>query len=440
MQKRGGIIVSSGFGNKRWYIIGMLTVCYTILYMDRSCMSMAGPAMMKHFNWSATQYGLVSTAFFIGYACTQLPGGWLADRFGGGKVTMIGALWWSLFVFLTPFGSTLGLMVIIRIAMGWGEGVSLPAMTSIVAQWMPKKESGLAQGLSLMGVAIGIAVAMPISAWIISKWGWEMVFYSFAFIAPIWVIIWWKYGKDKPEEHPAISKAEIEYIRADQGCQSEDLNQAMTVTSKDIFSTPSVWTGAISFFCTNYLFYLFMTWLPTYFVRGRGFEMGTSAIYTMMPYIVAIFTYPLGGWLADQAAKKLGHNMGRKLFPLLGMVGAGILLIFGSQATNANMAVALISASNGVLCLTMGGYYSMPIVFSPTNAGKIVGLYATCATIGGITAPLLTGIVVDAYGYDYALYLGAGLSIMGALILLTSQVKPILPSAGRSKNLQRNLA
>lgn len=423
--------MSSGVGNKRWYIIGMLTLCYMILYMDRSCMSMAGPAMMKHFNWTATQFGLVSTAFFIGYACTQIPGGWLADRFGGGKVVMIGAIWWSLFVFLTPFGSTIGMMVLIRIAMGWGEGVSLPAMTSIIAQWVPKKESGFAQGLSIMGVALGIAITMPLSAWIIKHWGWQMVFYSFAFIAPLWVLLWWKYGKDKPEQHPGVSKTELDYIRADQRGGTGDSGQAAALTSKDIFSTVSVWTGAISFFCTNYLFYLFMTWLPVYFVRGRGFEMGTSAIYTMMPYIVATFTYPFGGWLADQAAKKFGHNMGRKLFPLLGMVGAGILLIFGSKATSPNAAVALISASNGVLCLTMGGYYSMPIVFSPTNAGKIVGLYATCATIGGITAPLLTGIVVDAYGYNYALYLGAGLSILGALILLTSQVKPIIPRADR---------
>lgn len=427
--------MNSRIGNKRWMIIIMLTLCYTILYMDRSCMSMSGPAMMKHFNWSATEFGLVSTAFFIGYACTQIPGGWLADRFGGGKVTMIGALWWSLFVFLTPFGSTLGLMVAIRIAMGWGEGVSLPAMTSIIAQWMPKKESGLAQGLSLMGVALGIAAAMPLSAWIIKNWGWQTVFYSFAFIAPVWVVIWWKYGKDKPEQYPTITKEEIAYIRSDQGRPTEAA-EAVPLTSKDIFSTPSVWTGAISFFCTNYLFYLFMTWLPAYFVRGRGFEMGTSAIYTMMPYIVATFTYPIGGWLADRAAEKFGHNMGRKLFPLLGMVGAGILLVFGSQATNATSVVALISASNGVLCLTMGGYYSMPIVFSPTNAGKIVGLYATCATIGGITAPLLTGIVVDAYGYNYALYLGAGLSILGALILLTSQVKPIVPKANRLNSMK----
>ncbi len=269
---------------------------------------------------------------------------------------------------------------------------------------------------------------MPLSAWIIKTWSWQTVFYSFAFLAPIWVIIWWKFGKDKPEDHPEMSEEEIKYIRADQEVQVDNFGQAISLTSKDIFFTVSVWTGAISFFCTNYLFYLFMTWLPTYFVKGKGFAMGTSALYTMMPYIVATFTYPFGGWLADQAAKKFGHNIGRKIFPLIGMVGAGILLIFGTQASSPISAVALISASNGVLCLTMGGY---SIIFSPKNAGKITGLYATCATIGGITAPLITGIVVDTHGYNYALYLGAGISIIGAVILLTSQVRPIVPISER---------
>lgn len=423
---------NGNIGNKRWEIVLLLTLCYLILYMDRSCMSMAGPSMMNHFGWNASQYGIVSTAFFIGYACTQIIGGWLADRFGGGKIVMIGAIWWSIFVFLTPFGATLGLMIIIRIIMGMGEGVSLPAMSTIIAKWVPKKESGLAWGMSIMGVSMGIALAMPLSAWIIKTWNWQMVFHSFAFLAPIWVIIWWKFGKDRPEDYSTISKEELEYIRTIESDDKENLDESANLTSKDIFSTPSVWTGALSFFCTNYLFYLFMTWLPTYFVKGRGLEMGTSAIYTMMPYIVATFTYPLGGWLADKAAKRFGHNWGRKLFPLIGMLGAGILLILGSKATNAVSAVTLISASNGVLCLTMGGYYSMPIIFSPKNAGKITGLYATFATVGGILAPTLTGIVVDSYGYNTALYLGAGISILGAIILLTSQVKPIVPISKRN--------
>lgn len=407
-------------GNKRWGIIFLIVLCYVVLYMDRSCMSIAGPVMMRHFNWTATEYGLVSTAFFIGYGCTQLLGGWLADRYGGGKVVMIGALWWSVFVFLTPFGSTLGLMILIRIAMGWGEGVTLPANSSIVAQWMPKKESGLAQGLCLMGVPIGMVVTMPLSIWIMQTWSWQMIFYSFAFIAPFWVLLWLKYGANRPEQHPAISQEELAYIREDQGSQDPAASTA-NLTARDIFSTGSVWSCAIAYFCANYLLYLFMTWLPNYFALGRHLDMAKTGLYSMFPYIVATFTYPLGGYLADRAAKKFGDNIGRKLYPIAGMIAAGFLLVIGSQAPGAAAAMALISASNGLLCLTMGGFYSMPMVFSHKNAGKITGLFATFATIGGISAPTITGFIIDYFGsYEYALFLGAGIAVAGAVILLTT--------------------
>lgn len=415
-------------GNKRWLIIVQFLLCYLVLYMDRSNMSIAGPSMMKEFNWTATQFGLVSTAFFMGYACTMIIGGWLADRFGGGKVIIFGALWWSVFVFLTPFGTSLGLMVIIRMVMGMGEGVALPAISSMVAKWIPKKEAGLAQGICLVGVPLGITLTMPLAAWIIQVHSWKMVFWTFAFTAPIWILIWLRFGKDKPENDPNLSKEELAYIKSTQGGSQEMAGRYTALTPKDIFSTPSVWTGAVSFFCTNYLFYLFMTWLPTYFMKGRGLQLGQSALYTMMPYIVAVFTYPIGGYLADKAAAKFEDNIGRKIFPVFGMISAGILLILGSRAANAVNAVALISASNGLLCLTMGGYYSMPMVFSRKNAGKITGLWSTFATIGGITAPLLTGVVVDAYGYTFALYLGACISIIGSLILLMMvRIKEIKP-------------
>lgn len=426
--------MNSKIGNVRWFIIAQFLLCYTVLYMDRSNMSIAGPSMMKEFNWAGTEFGLVSTSFFIGYACTMILGGWLADKYGGGRVVIFGSLWWSLFVFLTPFGTSLGSMVVIRMMMGMGEGVALPAISSIIAKWVPKQEAGLAQGICLVGVPLGIALTMPIALWLIQNWGWQMIFWTFAFIAPFWVLIWLKYGKDKPENHPMISQAELEYIKAEQSDSKSITNHAVDVTSKDIFSTLSVWTGAISFFCTNYLFYLFMTWLPTYFVRGRGLQLSQSAIYTMMPYMVAIITYPIGGYLADKAAVKFGHNIGRKIFPIIGMIAAGILLILGSQAASAFNAVMLISASNGLLCLTMGGYYSMPIVFSRKNAGKITGLWATFATVGGIASPLLTGIVVDSYGYNVALYLGAGMSILGSLILLlTVRIKEIVPKVNLIK-------
>lgn len=424
-------------GNKRLGIIVLLALCYLVLYMDRSNMSMAGSSMMKYYDWSATEFGLVSTAFFIGYAITQMPGGRLADKFGGGKIVMFGALTWSVFVFLTPYGSTLAMMMFIRAMMGIGEGMSLPAIHSILAKWVPKKETGKATGFVQAGIPVGIAITMPIATWIIQTWNWQMVFHTFAFLGPVWVVIWWKFGKDTPAQHSKITNQELEYIHADQGSQRHLNQNGGILTKKEILSTKSVWFCALSYFCANYLFFLFMTWLPTYFVNGRGLNLQSSSLYSMLPYLVSIFTYPIGGYLADAASRKFGQNIGRKLFPIIGLSVAGIFLLLGSRATSVGAAVTLISASNGFLTLTMGGFFTMPMVFSQKNAGMITGVFTTLGTVAGILAPSVTGFIIDISGkYDFALYVGAFVAITGAVLLLTlCKVAPIEKVTDNEKSL-----
>ena len=420
--------MAAKLGNRRWFTMALFFLCYTVLYMDRACISMAGPSMIEYYGWTRTEFGLASTAFFLGYASTMILGGTLADRFGGGIVVCVASLWWSVFVFLTPIpaGSALIMMIAIRALMGAGEGVALPAMTSMIAKWVPKKESGLAQGVTLIGVATGLALTMPLAAWIINTWSWQTVFHVFAFLAPVWVLIWWKWGYQRPELDPHITKEELAYIQAKPEEASDDEDAAdQQLTSKQVFAIPAVWIGAASFFCTNFLFYLFMSWLPTYFADGRGLSLSNSAISSMMPYVAAVFTYPIGGWLADKCAIKYGHNTGRKIFPWVGQFAAGILLYFATQAESVFAATALVSASNGFLCLTMGGYYSMPIIFSKKHAGKIVGLWGTFATFGGIFSPTITGVLVDAFGYNTALIFGASVAIMGGVLLCFVKIRPI---------------
>ncbi|TWH47875.1 MFS transporter [Sporomusa sp. KB1] len=417
--------MSPKIGNKRWYIVAMLVLCFTFMYLGRASISIAGPVLMKEYGWTGTQFGLVSTAFFIGYALTMLPAGWLSDRFGATKVIVIGTLLWSVFTLLTPFGAAaISSLIFIRVVVGLGQGVTLPATSSLVARWVPKQEAGKAQGWTLIGVPLGVVLTMLTGVYLIQNYNWQTIFYLFAILGPIWCIIWAKFGKDRPDLHSSISKEELEYIVSGQGSKDSG-GQAVSLTAKEIFSNISVWGAIIAYFCYNYVFYLLLTWLPTYLAVGRGFTLVKSGYYTMIPYLVAMITYPLGGILTDWASQKFGENIGRKLFPVCGLIIGGIALIFGAQASNANMAIGLIAASMGCLTITQGGFFSIPIIFAPKNAGTIVGMYGFIGTMAGISAPLVTGMVVDSYGYSYALFLGSSMAILGAIILLTAKVKQI---------------
>ncbi|SDE55989.1 MFS transporter [Sporomusa acidovorans] len=406
-------------GNKRWIIVTLMLLSYAVMYISRTSMSIAGPVMMKDFNWSATQFGLVSTAFFIGYALTMMPAGYLADRFGSGKIMVFGILLYSLFTFLTPFGATIGMLILLRAIVGIGQGVILPCNGSLLAQWVPKKESATAQGVVMIGTPMGITLTMPLAIFFMQNYNWQTVFYAFAFLGPIWILLWSRLGKNKPELHPSISKEEVEYIKNDQG-PVEISGAAAAVAPGDVFKNVSVWTSALAYFTSNYLFFLFFAWLPTYFVNGRGFTLVKSGYMTMIPYMFAMIAYPLGGILADKAAKKFGNNMGRKLYPVIGLIGAGVFLILGTRVGSAEGAIMLITISIFFLSITQAPFFSMPPIFSSKNAGKIIGLYGFCGTCAGLSAPILTGAIIDyTKSYDYAMYFGSAVAIVGALILLT---------------------
>jgi sugar phosphate permease len=402
----------------RWWIAILLFLSYVVWYMDRVNISIAGPSMMKHFNWSAAEFGLVQSAFFIGYVFTQIPGGWLADRFGGSKVILAGTLWWSVFVFITPFGATLILMMVIRALMGVGEGVNAPTHTALTAWWMPKKEAGRANGFYYLGMPVGIMITMPLVVWIIGKYGWQMSFYSFAFIGVIWCAVWFRYGCDRPEQHKSISKEEIDYIKSDR--DSVEVMEQPT-DWKTVFSNKPVWGLAVSYFFNNYLWYLYMTWLPSYLVMGRGFTLVKTGIFAMLPYMVSVISMPIGGYLSDYWTRKYGPHIGRSVPIQIGLAGCGVFLVLGAHTPNAYVAIAYICASVGFLTMNFGPFWSAPLNLSAKDGGVISGLMNTFGTIAGIVAPSVTGFVVTASGnkFEYALYFGAFIALLGVVVVGT---------------------
>jgi sugar phosphate permease len=409
----------------RWWIAVMLFLSYVVWYMDRTNISIAGPLMMKHFGWTPAQFGMVQSAFFIGYSLTQIPGGWLADRFGGSRVILFGTLWWSAFVFFTPFATTLGMMYLIRGFMGLGEGVNAPTHVALTARWMPKFEAARANAVYWIGMPVGIIITMPLTVWLSQKWGWQASFYIFAWVGVAWCIAWRWYARDRPEQHPTITKAELALIKSDQ-----DPVHVMDQPTewRAVLTSRAVWGLTITYFFHNYLWYLYMSWLPSYLVMARGFSLVKSGIFTMIPYFCATLTILLGGHLSDKWTRKYGLNVGRRVPIVIGLGGCGIFLLLATYTPNAYVAVAYISASMGFLLLNNGAFWSTPISLSPKNSGVISGMMNTSGNIAGVCSPSITGILVTMYHnkFEYAMYFGACMALVGILVLLlVAKMQPL---------------
>ena len=419
----------SGKTNIRWRIMFLCFLAIVIAYLDRVNLSVSAPTLMKLYGWNTTQFGMVMSAFFAGYAILNAPAGWQADRVGGRKLIVVGMIWWSLATILTPFGSTLGLMIFIRFMMGVGEAVVFPSVTSMVSRWMLPTERGRAQGFNLSGMMVGAGMAMPVVAMLIQSVGWKWSFYGFGFLGIVWTIIWFMYATDRPEDHPGISKAELEEISA-----GESLKGAAAVPQEslsDILKSRAVWGLILGYFCQLYNWYLFLSWLPAYLVMARGFGIIKTGFYGLLPYIGAFIAANFAGYLSDKMSKTYGHTQARKIIIYISFVGSAVFLYFGAHAESPMVAVALITICVSFVGLNFAPFWALPVDISPRNAGLVSGLMNTSGNIAGVLAPLITGYVVSTTGsWIYALMIAIGCSLVGVIIAAALiSAKPIQSTA-----------
>lgn len=408
----------------RWWVAFWLFVSYIIWYLDRSNISVTAKHIMEEYHWNAAQFGAVMSLFFIGYGVTQIPAGWLADKYGGSRVINVGTIWWSIFTMLTPFGGTVVSMAIVRFLMGLGEGVNAPAHVSITTQWMPRREYGRASGLYLLGVPLGIMITMPTAAWITNTFGWRWVFYSFGLIGFLWAAIWAYYGRNTPEEHPSISKDEIELIRQD---QDPGMKIKGATDWKGILASRNVWGTVASYFCVSYCMYLYLSWLPGYLMMSRGFSFNKTATSAMIPWICALFASLVGGVVCDKLSHKFGRNIGRKYMIYTGFIGVAIFTAMAGYTSSDKFVILYLSLAVGSLFLTYPSFYAIPMDISAKDSGVIYGLINTFGTIAGAVAPTTTGIIVvlSKNHWEYALYAAASIAVLGAVAMLFVNIRKI---------------
>ena len=251
----------------RYHMIGLLFCGSAINYVDRVNISVAAPVMMKEMDLSKDLFGWIFSAFLIGYALLQLPGGVIADRWSGRKVLALAACGFSLFTLLTPLGTqAFFLLLIMRFLVGAFESMTFPATASINSRWIPRSEFGRAHNFSISGITVGQMIAYPLTTWIILQSSWQTVFYINAVFGFVWAAIWWWYATDTPAAHPRMSEAERSYIQANLPPRTT----APQLPIRALFSSLSLLTVAFGYMCFAYVGWLFLFWFPTYLVEARG--------------------------------------------------------------------------------------------------------------------------------------------------------------------------
>ncbi|GIN93911.1 hexuronate transporter [Siminovitchia terrae] len=421
----------------RYNILFMMVLMVIINYIDRGAISYASEQIIAEFGFNAIAWGAVLGYFGYGYLFGALFGGALADKKGPKFVWIIIGLGWSIFVMATAFAGEIGIALFggsalfgfafIRILFGFFEGPTFSTINKTVANWATPRERGFAVSLGLLGTPLGAMLTAPVAVFLLSVTSWKVMFLILAALGLIWVIIWTKMFTNLPEEHPKVSKEELEKIRS----QSDLLPDEQLVKAEEksdirwfhFFKNPTLVFNAIGYFAFQYINFLLLTWTPKYLQDEFGFQLSSLWYLGMIPWIGACFTVLLGGKLSDYLRMKTGSlriaRSGLAVVSLL--LTAGCFMLIPSANSIAGVMV-LMTIGNAFNSLPNSVYWSVIIDTEPSKAGTFGGITHFITNTATIIAPTLTGFLVISYGYSSMFTAAAVASVIGMVAMLF--VKP----------------
>ncbi len=416
-------------GRMRWFILAWLFILTLVSYMDRANLSMAVPLIMKEFNLSASQIGVVISGLTIGYTILNFPGGFLADRFSPKRILMFSLTFWSLFTILTGAVGGLTSLVIVRILFGASEGPLGPSNTKIVSQWMLPRERGIATGIWLSAMTLGVVVGAPLAGFVIQTMGWRSVFYVFGFGSLVLVALTGFLITSKPEEHRWISTNELALIK-DHSVPTNTVKETTLKVLKHIVSNPTSWLLAIIYFGLTALYWANLGWLPTYFVKGRGSSILASGFYSAIPNISASLGAILVGMISDRLVKSWRT-------PLL-IVTALITVPATIIAVNAPMLeMSLVAFSIAAFCnfAAIALMWTIPMELLPRDrVAASSGFMLAWGSFAGVLSPIIMGVILDkTSSFNNAYYIFASAALISAILAIPLYFKE---KTARSARLQ----
>ena len=402
----------------RVLLIFLLFLLSAVAFLDRTNISVAGVQMRQEYGIDQIHLGWVFSAFLIGYAAFQVPAGWLAVRIGPRKVLTYGVIWWGILSAATALvspalGSTVLQLIIVRFLLGAGEAVIYPAGNQFLSRWIPIQERGKANGWIFAGVGAGAGLTPPLITAILAFGGWRLSFYACALIGIVVGAVWYLLARDRPEEHPGVSEAELAHIRA--GLPVPSTGAAPATPWATILTDRNVWGLFVSYFCFGYVAWLFFSWFFIYLAEARHVDLKASALYSMMPFIAMTICCLGGGIANDRIAKKYGLFWGRSGLAVLAFVLTAGFLAAGSQVTGTGLAVVILAGGAGALYLSQSSFWSVTADIAGPHTGVVSGFMNMGCQIGGAITASLTPWIAQEYGWIAAFGTAAALAIIGAV-------------------------
>ena len=409
----------------RWFILALLFVATTLLYIDRAALGIMAPFLQDEIGWTEKQYGYITSSFMIGYAICFLLMGWIVDRLGTRKGYALSVGLWSVAQLVHAAVSSWIGFAVSRFTLSIGQSGNFPVAIKAVAEWFPKKERALAVGIFNGGSNFGTMMAPLIIPLVVGWFGtWRIAFIWTFPISVIWIICWLKYYT-KPEQSKKVNKAELDYILSD----SENTTTEKVSYGK-LLGIRATWAILVGKFIADPIWWFYLFWGAKYLNTKFGLVLSEIGLPFFVIYLASWGGGVFLGWLSSKLLKKDNLNRGRKLSMLACAIFALPVMIV-PHTDSMWTAIALIALAAGGHCGWSANIFSlMSDIFPKKITASVSGLGGFAGALGGVIAPLLIGsalegtgvegyvipFTVAAFGYFFAL---------AVIQLLLPKIKPI---------------
>ena len=405
----------------RWLVLLLISLMYMITYMDRTGISIAAPAMAREFRLSPTAVGIIFSVFLWAYAIGQIPSGWFADRVGPKLVLLIIVPFWSLMTAMTAVATGLVSLIIIRFVFGLAESGAFPSATRGMQLWFPGSERGIVQGVTHSFSRLAIAVVPFLAVTIMTAFGWRWIFYLFGAVGLLWSLAFYCFYRDRPEDHPGVSAAELAHIRGGPPGGAilapiafERRHKAPWTT---IFRSPNMWYIAAGYCCFYYGTYFYVTWFPTYLLEYRHVSLKALGILASLPLVAGMAGDILGGVLTDGVYRRTGKlKFARRVIAAPAMLASGACLIPAAIAHSVGAAIFSLTASLFFLELVISPAWAVPMDVGGEYSGTVSGVMNMAGSLAASLSPIVFGVLVEKGSWIAPFFVSAGVLLTGALI------------------------
>ena len=391
-----------------WRVAVLLIVYMIINFADKIAVGLLAVPMMGEMKLSPSAFGLIGSSFFWLFAIAGIGGGFIANRVASTGLLLAMAVAWSALQIPMALSSSIGVLILARVLLGIAEGPAWPVSVHALFKWFPNHKRELPVAWLAQGGALGLLGAGIVMPLITAHWGWRMNFLALAAAGMLWSILWLAFGREgmgaEADTHIVVPDAHTR------------------VPYRRLLLEPTILACFLLKFVAYWSLALILTWMPVYLQRGLGFSGVTSGrVYAA---IIAL-SMPLsvgGSWLARKMLERgVSSRMARGRFSaaLVGFGGVAFVCLWLTDCGPV-WRVLLIALTFGLSQVIYSVGPAMLAEVSPASQrGAILAIDNSIASVAGVLAPLLTGLMVQRLtggaGYEAGFALCGILMIIGAL-------------------------